>query len=146
MALRADLLFSAGTLMLLHLRVWPFWSVSDHLEVSLSILIQPVMQFSRFNLQGLRSCLFGPIKYDRTYRSTKIFAIDFSSKDPWSAFVQIIEIEGSREFYVFKGSEIVTRDTDSDLSFWDIHVPEYEVKLMNPAHVEVSCCISTCRL
>jgi len=52
----------------------------------------------------------------------------------------MIEIEGSREIYIFKGSELVTRHANGDLSIWDIHAPEYEVKLRNPDHLQPEKC------
>lgn len=31
----------------------------------------------------------------------------------------------------------MTRHTGGDISVWDIHAPEYEVKLQNPTYLEV---------
>ena len=38
---------------------------------------------------------------------------------------------------MFKGSKLVTRQTGDDISVWDIHAPEYNIKLRNPTHLEV---------
>jgi hypothetical protein len=95
------------------------------------------MQFSRFNLQGWLSCLVQLDEYNYTFRSTEIFTIDFSSEDPWSTFVSLIEIEGSREFFAFRGEELVTRYSNGDVTLWNIYAPKYEVMLQNPTHLEV---------
>jgi hypothetical protein len=77
------------------------------------------------------------VVYEPASSSTEIFTIDFSSEDPWSAFVSMVEIEGNREFYIFRGTELVTKCTNDDISLWDIHAPGHAVKLHNPAHLEV---------
>ena len=77
------------------------------------------------------------VEYSYTFCSTEIFTIDFSSEDPWSTFVSVIEIEGSREFFVFRGEELVTRYSNSDVTLWNIYAPKYEVILQNPRHLEV---------
>lgn len=73
--------------------------------------------------------------------STEIFTIDFMANDSANGFVSLMEIEGSRALHAFRGSKIVSRYANGDVTIWDVSAPEQEIELQNSEHIQVLPCV-----
>lgn len=69
--------------------------------------------------------------------STQVYKIDFSCRNPETAFVHIREIQGMRGLHLLSGSRLVTKSVNGDVTVFDVNSPEICTTLQNPSHPEV---------